>query len=1502
TYVSSSLTPEETTADYIKWNVGTLQPGDSQSIDLTMLVSESADCGSTLINKAKYWSTQTDWGDFVIEETSVTCQQECILEGESGAVVPAGPSCCEGLTQIGCSAPVLGGCSDCVGAFYCTMCGNGICGSGENECNCPQDCKASTTINAYKIVCQTEDDLPNWGTEPGGANITENTAENYVAASQDRCQLAAGWDFQWGFDGQAQNQDGDFIGYATSGWKNFDTQTTATQPAQVQISDFEGKNKLWFREVQKEGYFPFSSLPESQKQNNVSAEFYCNNDVLNYDNYEWIESPMLGETYYCVGFNAPSETQCILEGESGAVVPDGPSCCEGLTQIGCDAPVLGECSEECTGAFYCTMCGNGICGAGENKCNCPEDCEEEPVCEDIIVVSNIDDVVVETSENAVLAWIHSLWTSITGSDWIWKSEYIENPTQDETYTFSKDFNVIGTVSSATLTLATDNSYKGWINNVSFGENTGEHNYEATVSYDVTDKIQNGTNTIQFEVTNMGLPASTPQTNPAGLLYNLRIERSSCEPTNVSIYGIVFEDLNENKVRDAGEPGIKNVLITLDGTTTDTTDINGAYSFLIATAGPHTVVETDTPGYYSTTPNTVSTSTSLGESYEINFGDAMTPYCGDGNINQTSEKCDDGNTVNGDGCSATCQIEQVCNPEEELVINGGFENPTSTSPQLWDIFDNASMSGWQTEWMAIHPSYQDLPQPLSAYLELQRGVNGWLPFEGNQYAELDADWDGPSGLISGEPASVKIHQDISTIIGNNYAVSFYFSPRPGTADTNNKLEFSWGGITQPLISAVGTSQTSWTKYTYNFTATSSTTSIQFADLGTSDSLGTFLDDVSVRCKPIAGPVCGNETLETGEQCDDGNTVNGDGCSATCQIEPTDVLIHGTVFKDLNGNGAKDTGDSGIQNVLVTLDGTATSTTNASGSYSFLVSTEGLHTVVETDNPGYYSTTPNTISTSTAFGGSYEINFGDAMTPYCGDGEKNQTSEQCDDGNTTSGDGCSATCQTEYTPCLNCYGSFSCGDGTKNGNEECDGKDGVTEGYICTSSCVLKKQTLCSMDLNAMIIMDVSGSMGYENPSRLTMAKTAANNFLGYLRSSDKSGVVSFSSTAALKKGLSSDHGASKAMVNSFTSYGSTNIGDAVDVANKELMSAGTSTSLAKIEILLTDGRANKPNGNGFNENPADVALALSRSLEAAEKGIRIFTIGLGDDVNSAMLQSVADNTNGKYYFSPSAGDLNEIFNQIASEVCKTGTTTATSATPAISIFNTRALLVSGNKVTVSWYTNIPATSRVVYGSNRVLTPGQEPNYGYAFSTPEQDSANKVIFHSVTITGLVPGTTYFWRPISHGSPVTVGQEASFTTSIESTESATSIADLVKIQAACKQEGESVPVIESPPACCSELELIPPKEEATLGSMGICTKKCGDGTCDSETESSYNCSEDCKEPDAIGSTDGQNEKGGFDLKNLVAAIGIFGNNPWWNLLIPLAILAFLYWIILKRKENRI
>ena len=57
---------------------------------------------------------------------------------------------------------------------------------------------------------------------------------------------------------------------------------------------------------------------------------------------------------------------------------------------------------------------------------------------------------------------------------------------------------------------------------------------------------------------------------------------------------------------------------------------------------------------------------------------------------------------------------------------------------------------------------------------------------------------------------------------------------------------------------------------------------------------------------------------------------------------------------------------------------------------------------------------------------------------------------------------------------------------------------------------------------------------------------------------------------------------------------------------------------------------------------------------------------------------------------------------------------------------------------------------------------EPSYGYSFYKEGDDSGNpKVTFHSVTLTGLIPNTTYYFRCVSHASPPTIGREYSFTT---------------------------------------------------------------------------------------------------------------------------------------------
>ncbi|MFH0739850.1 MAG: hypothetical protein V1819_01770 [bacterium] len=84
--------------------------------------------------------------------------------------------------------------------------------------------------------------------------------------------------------------------------------------------------------------------------------------------------------------NAVSQGNCVKEGERWK---DGSICCSGLNLIVSGYDIWknadGSISYSCLPDFLsslamdpvkntCAACGNGVCGKGENQCNCPKDC------------------------------------------------------------------------------------------------------------------------------------------------------------------------------------------------------------------------------------------------------------------------------------------------------------------------------------------------------------------------------------------------------------------------------------------------------------------------------------------------------------------------------------------------------------------------------------------------------------------------------------------------------------------------------------------------------------------------------------------------------------------------------------------------------------------------------------------------------------------------------------------------------------------------------------------------------------------------------------------------------------------------------------------------------------------------------------------------------------------------------------------------------------------------
>ena len=89
-------------------------------------------------------------------------------------------------------------------------------------------------------------------------------------------------------------------------------------------------------------------------------------------------------------------------------------------------------------------------------------------------------------------------------------------------------------------------------------------------------------------------------------------------------------------------------------------------------------------------------------------------------------------------------------------------------------------------------------------------------------------------------------------------------------------------------------------------------------------------------------------------------------------------------------------------------------------------------------------------------------------------------------------------------------------------------------------------------------------------------------------------------------------------------------------------------------------------------------------------------------------------------------------------------------------------IGETSVTITWLTSYLSTSQVIYAAKGEsysfdLT---KLNYGYPHAAPVPEDSTKVTFHSVTITGLNSGTTYYYRTVSHGS-LAISQEYTFTT---------------------------------------------------------------------------------------------------------------------------------------------
>jgi cysteine-rich repeat protein len=178
---------------------------------------------------------------------------------------------------------------------------------------------------------------------------------------------------------------------------------------------------------------------------------------------------------------------------------------------------------------------------------------------------------------------------------------------------------------------------------------------------------------------------------------------------------------------------------------------------------------------------------------------------------------------------------------------------------------------------------------------------------------------------------------------------------------------------------------------------------------------------------AAASCGNGTVDTGEQCDDGNTDNTDACLSNCRDASCgDGYAHTGIEQCDDGNAVPADGCEDDCSWSCEVAGDCDDSQECNGAESC----SAAH-VCETGTP--LTDGSSCITTTGAEGACHG---GICAAIGCGNGFTD-AGEECDDGNADNTDACLSDCR-----------SATCGDGfVRSGTEDCDGAPPRT----CTTSC-------------------------------------------------------------------------------------------------------------------------------------------------------------------------------------------------------------------------------------------------------------------------------------------------------------------------------------------------------------------------------------------------------------------------------------------------------------------
>jgi cysteine-rich repeat protein len=473
-------------------------------------------------------------------------------------------------------------------------------------------------------------------------------------------------------------------------------------------------------------------------------------------------------------------------------------------------------------------------------------------------------------------------------------------------------------------------------------------------------------------------------------------------------------------------------------------------------------------YGSGTPKACPVSTPTCSDPGVN-GVCSGSSCGDGAINQSSEGCDDGNKVGGDGCSATCKVETglTCSSN-----GAGATGNASCASGICDAVGNAAPGKCEAALACGN-----------GVLEAGEGCDDGNTSAGDTCSATCLRNDG-SACGSNGPGFVgnaSCASGICDALGNAAPGKC----EPALTCGNGKLEAGEGCDDGNTAGNDGCSAACKIEVGGSCSANG-------AGVVGNASCATGVCDTVGNAAPgtcEAALTCGNGKLEAGEGCDDGNIAGNDGCSAACRVEVggacnadgAGALGNASCASgvcDAAGNIAPGTCEAALtcgNGKLEAGEGCDDGNTNNGDACSATCKVE--------TGAGCNANAAGVTGDGSCDTGVCNVAAGGngvcAPALACGNGRRDPN-EGCDDGNSTPGDGCTAACKVEVggactdgaASCASgvcdvrghaapgvCEAALTCGNGKIEAGEGCD--DGNTaDGDGCSATCKVDVGGACN----------------------------------------------------------------------------------------------------------------------------------------------------------------------------------------------------------------------------------------------------------------------------------------------------------------------------------------------------------------------------------------------------------------------------------------------------------